>query len=324
MFVSTTSIMLCNKVKSVTVTSFKLIRIVRCKCPEKFEVPAYFPFTSLYPRFVHLSSRRSCFWEKDPKGGYGRENLGVSRTQLIRDGLKELRQEIKLWKEEVKEKFECDPILIYRPGETDMLWKFDTPDSLNNWITTSDSDHNEGNSSCSLSITPHQKCLFSGSLSTEVPKDGRVKKAGYCNMKSIRVRKSFKRDSYYEWDPYTHLVLRVRGDGRSYMLNLSTTGYFDIMWNDIYHYVLYTRGGPYWQISKIPFSKFFLGSKGRVQDKQSPIPRNRVTNFGISVGDAINGPFRLEIDYIGLEFDPNHEEEFAYEMYSTDKFIVGV
>jgi hypothetical protein len=28
-------------------------------------------------------------------------------------------------------------------------------------------------------------------------------------------------------------------------------GYFDIMWNDIYSYVLFTRGGPYWQLSKV-------------------------------------------------------------------------
>lgn len=28
--------------------------------------------------------------------------------------------------------------------------------------------------------------------------------------------------------------------------------------------------------------------------------------------------------FSGLEFDPTHEEEFAYEMYKTDKYIVGV
>lgn len=42
------------------------------------------------------------------------------------------------------------------------------------------------------------------------------------------------------------------------------------------------------------------------------------------MGDKITGPFSLEIQYIGMEFDPNHTEEFAYEMYATDKYIANV
>lgn len=122
------------------------------------------------------------------------------------------------------------------------------------------------------------------------------------------------------------VVMRVRGDGRPYLLNIACEGYFDIMWNDVYHYVLYTRGGPHWQNVKIPFSKFFLASKGRVQDKQYPIPLEKITNFGITVGAKFGqeGPFGLEIDFIGLEFDPNHTEKFAYEMYKMPKYMVGV
>ena len=74
-------------------------------------------------------------------------------------------------------------------------------------------------------------------------------------MKFWMLQKSFKRDSYFDWRMYSHIVLRVRGDGRSYMLNLSTMGYYDIMWNDIYSYVLFTRGGPYWQVSKVKYRK---------------------------------------------------------------------
>jgi hypothetical protein len=40
---------------------------------------------------------------------------------LIREGLKELKGEIKLWKDEVKDHLKDDPILAYRPGECRLL-----------------------------------------------------------------------------------------------------------------------------------------------------------------------------------------------------------
>lgn len=53
---------------------------------------------------------------------------------------------------------------------------------------------------------------------------------------------------------------------------------------------------------QIPFSKFILGSKGRIQDKQTRMRLDKVTHFGISCGDKINGVFNLEIEYIGKYF----------------------
>lgn len=136
------------------------------------------------------------------------------------------------------------------------------------------------------------------------------------------------------------------------MINIWSEGFFDITWNDMYHHILYTRGGPHWQVSKvnakqlrdkidrkfkpifvcsfpfsfqIPFSKFFLSTKGCIQDKQCELLGSRVSRFGITAAGLIDmdGPFSLEIDYIGLEYDPSHTEEFAYEMYQVPKFIVG-
>ena len=71
-------------------------------------------------------------------------------------------------------------------------------------------------------------------------------------------QKSFKRESTYDWSQYNMLVLKVRGDGRSYLINLHCEGYFDLMWNDIYHFALYTRGGPHWQIAKVCIIDFQL------------------------------------------------------------------
>ncbi|XP_068209831.1 complex I intermediate-associated protein 30, mitochondrial isoform X2 [Palaemon carinicauda] len=248
-------------------------------------------------RYISTTTSRWLFWERDRKGGYG-SKVKHDKKELIRAGLKELR------------------------GDMDKMWVLKEDKDLEDWVVTSDRDHNEGSSFGTLGLSPTGHGLFSGEVSTQVPKDGVVKKAGYVNMRSIRPRKSFKRETYLDWSEYNTLELRLRGDGRSYLLNISTAGYFDITWNDMYSYALYTRGGPHWQLTRIPFSKFFLNSKGRVQDKQCAIPLDRVVSVGISAGDRINAPFRLEVDYIGVYCDPDHTEEFAYEMYQLPKFYI--
>ncbi|XP_062539696.1 complex I intermediate-associated protein 30, mitochondrial [Armigeres subalbatus] len=266
------------------------------------------------------------FWEKERKGGYDtKSKKKVSQKQQILDGLKELRQEFALFNQEWKEKLQSDPLLVFRPGETDVMFNFESEKDLNRWVITTDKDHNEGFTEAKFELSPSGFGLFHGTLESRVPKDGRIKRAGYANMRSIRIRKSFKREAFYDWEQYNTLVMRIRGDGRSYLINLASEGSFDILWNDIYHYVLYTRGGPHWQYVRIPFSKFFLASKGRVQDSQGPVPLNKISSLGFSVGarGGHEGQFRLEFDYIGVEFDPTHREEFAYEMYKQGKYIVA-
>uniref|UniRef100_A0A1B0G1D9 NADH:ubiquinone oxidoreductase intermediate-associated protein 30 domain-containing protein n=1 Tax=Glossina morsitans morsitans TaxID=37546 RepID=A0A1B0G1D9_GLOMM len=271
---------------------------------------------------IHTSPISSTFWEREKKSGYKTALPLPSRKQMILDGFKELKEEIKLWRQEIKETFESDPILVYRPGEIDVVFNFKDEKSLDKWVVTSDKDHNEGRSTAMLELSNSGGGLFHGDVCSEHVKDGIIKRTGYASMRTKRVRKSFKRESTYDWSQYNMLVLKVRGDGRSYLINLHCEGYFDLMWNDVYHYALYTRGGPHWQISKIPFSNFFIR---RIQDKQQAVPLNQITHFGFSVSakNGMDGQFNLEIDYIGLEFDPNHREEFAYEMYRTQNYIVA-
>lgn len=219
-------------------------------------------------------------------------------------------------------KLKDDPPLVMA-GSHDFIWKFNNSEMLDKWVVTADSDHNEGYSRCEFLLGKHKTAVFQGTLSTQRPETGDIFRTGYCNIRSMRPRRSFKRDSFLDWHYYTHLLMRIRGDGRSYMLNLHTAGYFDVTWNDMYNYVLYTRGGPYWQDVKIPFSKFFLSHRGYAQDKQAPIPQSRITNFGITCADKVQGPFYLEIDYIGVYQDPSHKEEFAYEMYEQPPFTAG-
>ncbi|CAE1257367.1 MACROD [Acanthosepion pharaonis] len=218
-------------------------------------------------------------------------------------------------------------IVDARTHGTTSLSSLDTcgdQEEIDKWVITCDSDHNEGSSKALFELNKNGNGLFHGHLSTKLPKDGIVKDAGYVNLRSPRLMKSFKRPIPYDLSRYTHLVLRVRGDGRTYMLNFQMDMTFDIHWDDVYNFALYTRGGPYWQVAKIPFSRFYRAFKGRVQDKQDSLILDKIAHFGITLGDGNSGCFQLEIDYIGAMYDMNHEEEFAWEMYKAEPYTVGV
>lgn len=272
-------------------------------------------------RKLHVTVNHSSFYQRDRRSGYKvvydkppEQNWNI--ISRFRDGCRQFKEESGIWLKEMRETLRMDPIFMYRRNEVDVVWRFNTgPESLDQWVTSCDSDYEEGYSTAKLELSSTGTGIFSGTLSTRLPKDGRIKNAGFCNITTIPKQKSFKRDVCHNWMPYTHLILRVRGDGRCYALNISTRGIFDLTWNDVYHYVLHTRGGPYWQYVKVPFSKFVFSSKGRLQDNQMVIMLHEVTNFGITLADDLNGHFKLEIDYIGLENDEYHNEEFAYESY---------
>lgn len=170
----------------------------------------------------------------------------------------------------------------------------------------------------SLDFTEDGKGLFHGNIDTTLPKDGKFSATGYACMRAKPYRMPFKIKSSFDWTMYTHLVFKVRGDGRIYMANLYVNRNFDVSWYDVYHYFLYTRGGPYWQIIKIPFSRFVFSYKGRIQTGQDRLHLLEITAVGITIADKISGPFRLEIDWIGVEFDPAHSEKTAYELYQQE------
>lgn len=70
----------------------------------------------------------------------------------------------------------------------------------------------------------------------------------------------------YNWSDFSHLVIRMRGDGRTYGLGLQTnykrSHHLDFTMgltaNDQFHYPMFTRGGPYWQTVKVPSQMDYL------------------------------------------------------------------
>ncbi|VDQ13063.1 unnamed protein product [Trichobilharzia regenti] len=108
---------------------------------------------------------------------------------------------------------------------------------------------------------------------------------------------------------------RYRGDGRNYQIVVLPRPKWDFDQFSGHQFTLYTRGGPYWQIAKIPLSKFYRTYTGFVHTRQSPINTLNMRLMSFTLMDNIEGPFSLELDYIGLYYDNEQSDAFDYEKY---------
>ncbi|XP_053801272.1 complex I intermediate-associated protein 30, mitochondrial isoform X2 [Vidua chalybeata] len=185
------------------------------------------------------------------------------------------------------------PLSQHLLEQTRVLWQFRSQEDLNKWVISSDVEIG-GKSKVYIKLgRNNQAALLYGTLNTEVPRDGETQYSGYCSMRSRPAVGSFNRKKYYDWSNFNSLYLRVRGDGRPWMVNIYTDPYFSHQKDDLYTYFMFTRGGPYWEEIKI-------------------------RTLGFTIGDKVDGPFQLEIDFIGLLNDRAHKEKFAYEAYDKN------
>ncbi|XP_028677406.1 complex I intermediate-associated protein 30, mitochondrial [Erpetoichthys calabaricus] len=236
-------------------------------------------------------------------------------------GVQGIKKHFGLLKKEMFERFEGPqgrPMREIMLEQTRVVWEFRNQESLEQWVVSSDEEMG-GKSKIYLRLSRNnQTALLYGNMCTEVPKDGETRYSGYCTLRSKQLLGAFNVKTHHDWSNFNTLYLRIRGDGRPWMMNIATETYFQHQKNDMYNYFLYTRGGPYWQDVKIPFSKFFLTSRGRIQDDQHPLWLDKINTLGFTLGDKADGPFHLEIDCIGVCNDRAHTEEFAYEKYKKN------
>lgn len=74
-------------------------------------VPKVVVLDHLGKRALSTSNQLFAFWERDDRGGYDYKPLPDFKTRM-RVGLSEMRNEIKLWCQEWKEKFESKFISV--------------------------------------------------------------------------------------------------------------------------------------------------------------------------------------------------------------------
>ena len=87
------------------------------------------------------------------------------------------------------------------------------------------------------------------------------------------------------------VMLRLRGDGRTYTFRLETGSQVS------YWAEFSTQGGSDWEEVRVPFADFTPRWRGQLLDGP-PLDRAAIVSLGIMIYDSLDGPFRLEVDWI--------------------------
>lgn len=128
--------------------------------------------------------------------------------------------------------------------------------------------------------------------------DGVIRFEGILSLENNGGFASIRADSpEFAFDQDGQIVLRVRGDGRAYTLDLRTArrqGAFS------YKQAFQTKAGEVTEIS-LPLSRFRATAFGRQMTVATPLDPAKVVSLGFMLADGQPGAFRLDVMDIGFE-----------------------
>jgi monofunctional biosynthetic peptidoglycan transglycosylase len=163
-------------------------------------------------------------------------------------------------------------------GKQRILLDFEQPGDAANWTVINDVVMG-GVSSSRFVVEKLGTAVFSGVVSLE--NNGGFASA---NMKPAQ----------FDVSDCDGIRFRVKGDGKSYKITLKNDGAFN---GFSYRFEFISKDGE-WLTIDAPFSSFVPKFMGETTSAP-PVDRARIKTFGFLIADKQDGPFRLEIDWIG-------------------------
>jgi NADH dehydrogenase [ubiquinone] 1 alpha subcomplex assembly factor 1 len=159
-----------------------------------------------------------------------------------------------------------------------VLFDFAGADAAKEWQTINDGVMG-GLSEGKFEITDKKTLEFYGTLSLE-------NNGGFAS-----VRTKAKKLGLEKGDA---LVVRVRGDGREYSMNLHVPRPLVAF---SYRATVQTKKGEWIEV-KLPLDKFVATSFGRPVRDAGPVDPHEVNGLGFLLGDKKAGPFKLEVECV--------------------------
>ena len=158
------------------------------------------------------------------------------------------------------------------------LFDFSKPDAAQAWQPVNDGVMG-GVSDGRFKITDQGTMEFFGTLSLE-------NNGGFASVRSRR--------SDFGLKPDETLLIRLRGDGREYLLNLYLPS-LQIAYS--YRAAIPTKAGEWIEV-KIPIKDCYATSFGQKVPNAGPVDASKVNSIGFMLSDKKAGPFKLEIAWV--------------------------
>ena len=158
------------------------------------------------------------------------------------------------------------------------IFTFDNESDSRRWPATNDGVMG-GISQGQSDITPDGTLRFFGNVSLE-------NNGGFSSIRSL--------DEERDLSAYDGILIRVRGDGNRYALNLRT----DVRIRAGSYRVKFDTEADKWLEVFLPFAGFRATSFGVEQADAPPLDPRKIRSFGFLISDKQAGPFNLEVDWI--------------------------
>ena len=159
-----------------------------------------------------------------------------------------------------------------------VLFDFSGADAIKEWQTVNDGVMG-GVSEGKVKATEKKTLEFYGTLSLE-------NNGGFASVRSKAKKLGLEKGDT--------LVVRVRGDGREYSMNLHVPRPLVAF---SYRATVQTKKDEWVEI-KLPLDKFEATSFGRAVKDAGPVDPKEINGLGFLLGDKKAGPFKLEVEWI--------------------------
>lgn len=166
-------------------------------------------------------------------------------------------------------------------GGERLLFNFADSAAAKQWQAVNDGVMG-GRSDGRLKITEDQTMQFYGAISLE-------NNGGFASIRSVSKPLELKADDT--------IVVRVRGDGREYLLNLYVP---TRQIASSYRASIPTTKDEWTEVA-VPVKSFYATSFGRKMPDAGPVKAGEVNALGFMLSDKTPGPFRLEIEWIKIQ-----------------------